>query len=152
MEKGLKLGLMELVTKVIMLMERNTAMGGSHGLMEAHMMDSSLITISMDRESTNGQMVDSMKVIGRIIKWKEEEFLHGLTIEDMKESTMTTKKKGMVSFIGLMGENMKVSGKMENNMELGFTHQHQENKRKANGLKEREFHGSNETAAHDDII
>lgn len=82
-----------------------------------------------------------MRVNGRIIKWKVEDCLLGLTTGDMKGSILTIKKRARVFFTGQMAENMRESGKMESNMVLGFTLQHQARPRRDNGQKERELHG-----------
>jgi hypothetical protein len=61
-------------------------------------------------------MEDNIVVNGRIIKWKEEEYLHGLTTEGMKESISMIKRKAKEYFIGLMAGSTKVIGKMGSNM------------------------------------
>jgi hypothetical protein len=47
-------------------------------------MASSLKIISMEKESTNGQMDDNMMATGKKIKWTEKGFSHGLMEESNK--------------------------------------------------------------------
>lgn len=49
----------------------------------------------------NGQMEESLKVNGKITKWKAMEFLLGPMVEDMKENILTTRKKEMECFTGM---------------------------------------------------
>lgn len=93
----------------------------------------------------NGQMAESMMENGKIIKWKEEVYLPGQTIEDTRVITLMTRKKARVRFTGLMEESTKASGQTENSMALALTHQHQERQRKDSGQKERESHGCDDS-------
>jgi hypothetical protein len=93
-------------------------------------------------EYINGQTNVDMKVNGWIIKWKEQDTLHGQMVEDMKENISMIRKKVMVYSSGLMGGNMMDNGKMGNNMELESIHQPQENQRRENGTTESVLTGS----------
>ena len=86
--------------------------------------------------SINGVMEESLKEIGRIIRWREEAFSHGLITGDTKVNTLMTRKKDKEFSFGLMAENTKANGKTGNNMVLEFIHQLQEKLRKVNGLME----------------
>jgi len=87
MEKDLRHGQMALVTRVNMLREKNMVRANSHGLMEAHMKESLLRTTLKDRESICGQMEEFTTGNGKIIRWKEEAFSHGLMAGNTKGST-----------------------------------------------------------------
>jgi len=50
----------------------------SHGVIKAVTMVVSFKIISMEKESTNGQMEDSLMETGKKTKWTEKEFSHGL--------------------------------------------------------------------------
>jgi len=54
-----------------------------------------MTTIYKEEELIPGMTTDSTLVIGRIIKWREKEFLFGLMAEFIKEIIEMTKKKGM---------------------------------------------------------
>jgi hypothetical protein len=62
-------------------------------------------------------MEDSIRESGKTIKWKEKEYLPGLTIEDMRETTTTIKRKDTEYFIGQMEESTRENGRMESNTE-----------------------------------
>lgn len=141
MVKVQKHGLMEHHILEIMWMVRSMEWESLLGLMEVLTMESSLITILMEKVFTNGQTADNSTETGRTIKWKEVECFHGLITEDTKESTLMTRKKDMVCFIGLMEESTKVNGKMVNNMEKDFTLHKVESRERENGPMERESIG-----------
>ena len=82
----LKLGLMALDIKENTSKARNMVKANSHGLMEAHLLDSSLITISKDRVSTIGPMEENSTDLGKTIRWREVVFSRGQTEEDTKET------------------------------------------------------------------
>lgn len=48
-----------------------------HGQMEVSIEDSFSKTILKARESINGLMDDNMRELGKLIKWKEKDYLHG---------------------------------------------------------------------------
>ena len=50
--------------------------------------------------STSGQMAESLMGNGKIIKWKAQEYSHGLMEEDMMENIQMIRKKEMEHFIG----------------------------------------------------
>jgi len=79
-----------------------------------------------------------MKVNGKTTRWKDKVHLHGQTIESILANTLMIRRKDKVCSSGLMAENTRVSGKMENNMVLAFTHQPLEKLKEVDGLKERE--------------
>jgi len=83
-------------------------------------------------------MGDSTVVSGRTQEWREQVFSHGLIIGDTKVNISMTKRKAKECSTGLMAGNMKEIGRMENNMELECTHQHQASRGRDSGLKERE--------------
>ena len=55
---------------------------------------------------------------GKIIIWKELEFIPGMMVENMKESTKTTKNMDTEFISGQMAGNIWVIGTEESNMEL----------------------------------
>jgi len=59
----------------------------------------------------------------------------------MKVNISMIRKKARGSFSGLMAGNMKGTGRMENNMELVFTHLLPVKPREENGMKAKESHG-----------
>ncbi len=61
-------------------------------------------------------MVGNIRVTGEQIRWKAEESLHGLTIEDTKASMLTIKSKAREFSTGLMAGNTKDNGTMANSM------------------------------------
>ena len=96
-----------------------------------------ILKILFDRENKFGQ-IDSIKVNGRIIKWRATESSPGQTTEDMKVNISTTKKRARVFSIGQTEESMTVNGKTESNMESEFTPRPPERLKRANGLKGKE--------------
>lgn len=66
--------------------------------------------------NTFGKMAGPMKVSGKITKWMEREFLHGLMEEDMKGNTRTTRSRVLGFFTLEMVEFIKVNGKMADSM------------------------------------
>ena len=117
-EKVSKHGPMVQAMKETISKARNMVLASSHGLMAAHIKDSSTRTISRDKGSINGQMDVSMRVNGRTIKWKAWEFSPGQ-----------------------MAENTRETGRMENSMELVFTLLLQAKPREESGMKAKESHG-----------
>ena len=93
----------------------------SLGLTEVPILASSSKTIFKALVSTTGQMVESTTDYGSITKWKDMEFSHGQTVEDMKASISTIRKRVKVFSTGLMEEDTKVAGKMESNTDLAPT-------------------------------
>lgn len=87
-------------------------------------------------------MVVNLKENGKTTKWKVKEFSHGLIIENTLETMLMIRKKAMVFFTGQMVESTRVIGKMENRMVWVFIHQILERQRRADGLKEKEWNGS----------
>lgn len=71
-----------------------------------------------DSVFTNGMMVASMSVIGRVIFKTTLEFTLGRMAASMKGSIQKTKSMGLVSTTGLMENNIKDGGIEENNMAL----------------------------------
>lgn len=74
---------MELHTKVNTHKERNTVKENSHGLIKAHSLEISSITIFMVLVFMNGLMAEYILEIGRTIKWKVMEPSHGQMAESM---------------------------------------------------------------------
>lgn len=64
----------------------------------------------------NGQMVECMKVNGRITKCMEKESSHGETEGDTKETILMTKRKDSECLNGQTVVNTLANGKMESNM------------------------------------
>ena len=77
----------------------------SSGQTKAHIMETSFKTISMDKASINGPMVESTMANGLTIKWKDKELSLGVTVEDTKEITKMIKSMVMVHSNGQMVEN-----------------------------------------------
>jgi len=144
MERALKLGRMERAMKVTMWKARKTESASSHGLMDPPIMDSLLITISMEKVCTVGQTVVSTVVYGRTTRWRVVVCLPGLTIGGTKVSTSMIRKRGTESSTGQMDASMKETGKTANNMESDFIHQLMGNQERVNGLRARECSGSND--------
>ena len=61
-----------------------------------------------------GQMVEFIKVNGKIIKWTDKENSSGLTVENIQEIMQKIKSKDMGNLIGQMAENIGDNGLMEN--------------------------------------
>ena len=87
MEKERLDGLMELLTKGILMITIFTVLGPTNGLME-----------------------ESILETGVIIKCMEEVLLSGLMDADMKEVTLMIRKKDKVSLNGQMEENILAVG------------------------------------------
>ena len=71
---------------------------------------------SMDKESTNGPMVDGMREAGRKISYTSKVSTHGQTVGSTMESTMKIKSTGMAYISGQMERSMKATGAMGNSM------------------------------------
>ena len=65
-----------------------------------------------------GLIRGSMKEIGCLIRCKEEELLHGVMGECMKENIMMTRNRDMVYSLGQIIENTQEDGMMGSNMDL----------------------------------
>lgn len=117
MVKVLRHGLMVLPIKEIILRERNMGLDALPGLTIAPILVNSLKTILKVRVFINGLMGESMMGSGKIIRWKDMEYLPGLMVGNMKENTEMIKKKVKESSFGLMEEDMMEIGRMGSNME-----------------------------------
>lgn len=115
-----KFGLMELSIKGNINKGKNMVKVVSCGLMIAHIMEIFIKITSVEKVSTVGRTVEFMKVIGKIIKCKEREFLHGLMEENMSDNIQMTKNRVMEFFILKMEEYIKVNGIKVNNMVKEF--------------------------------
>ena len=82
---------------------------------------------------------------GITTKWRAKELSHGLMEEGTRATMQMIKKKEMVSFTGQMVENIKEAGKMGSSMESVPTHLQVVKPNRANGLKEKDFTGSQTT-------
>ena len=71
---------------------------------------------SMDKESTNGPMVDGMREAGRKISYTSKVSTHGQTVGSTMESMMKIKSTGTVFTSGQTGRSMKATGAMGNSM------------------------------------
>ena len=88
MDLVLRDGQMLLLMKVNTLKAKSTAGENSHGQMQALLLVISTITISMEMESTNGQMEESIQEIGKTIRWRAMVLLLGLTAENMWDNIL----------------------------------------------------------------
>lgn len=73
-------------TKASITSEKSKESVTFSGQMDQFTLDNSLITISKEKVSTNGQMADVLMESGGTIKCMEKEFLLGLMVGNMKES------------------------------------------------------------------
>ena len=101
MEKDLSHGQMALHTKVIINKEKNVVLENSSGRMDQYMKGNLVTTISMAGVFIYGATKDNMLEIGKITKWTDMEFLHGLITECILENIRTIKKKVMGSSNGI---------------------------------------------------
>jgi hypothetical protein len=111
-----KRGLIKLFIKEIISMEKNMERAHFYGKMIAAMRVNLLRTIFKVLVNTFGKMGGPMKENGKITKWMEREFLHGLMEEDTKGSTRTTRRRVLEFFTLEMVEFTKVNGKMVDSM------------------------------------
>lgn len=116
MDMANRYGLMKLFTKGNIKMEKNMGKVLFFGKMTVAMMASLFRIIFMDLENMCGKMEESIKEIGKTIKWKGKEFLLGLMAENMKESTRMIKRKVLEFLPSEMGEPIKENGRMESSM------------------------------------
>ena len=72
-----------------------------------------LITTSKESVYTTGATREYTEVTGRITKWRAEECLNGLTVEDTRDSMWMIKKKVRVLSTGPMDVNTRVRGSTE---------------------------------------
>jgi hypothetical protein len=82
---------------------------------------SGLKTKYMGPDSTCGQTADNTRVSGRIITCTVGVFIPGKTGESMRASIRTTESMVMASILGPIIGSTLVTGRMESNMEKGFT-------------------------------
>jgi hypothetical protein len=116
-----KRGLIKLFIKEIISMGKNMEREHFYGKMTVVMRVNSLKTTFKVSVNISGKMVGPMKVSGKIIRWMEKEFLHGLMEEDMKDNTRTTKSRALEFFILGMAEFTKDNGKMVDSMERVYS-------------------------------
>jgi len=116
MERGKRVGLMELVMKEIMFLERNRDTGISNGQMDLSTLDSSSIIISKALENIDGLMAEAIMENGETIRCMVKAFSPGLMAEDMKESTLKIKNRDSVYSFGQMVANILANGVMESSM------------------------------------
>jgi hypothetical protein len=90
MGSALKGGLMGLLTMAITPKEKNTVKENSPGLIIAHLMENSTITIFMVQAYMNGQMVGYSQASGRTTKWRAMAPLPGLMAENTWVNTLMT--------------------------------------------------------------
>ena len=74
------------LTEVNTLMARSMGRVAIRGLMEVRMWVHSIKIELMDLEFINGPMVEDMKVIGKMEKWKVKASLYILMVESTKDS------------------------------------------------------------------
>lgn len=93
-------------------------MANTLGETAVHSKDNLLEIESMALVSTPVPMVQSMKVIGPIIRNPDTESSPNQTVESMREISLMIKKKDMVSKIGETAVSTKVNGLKMRGMEL----------------------------------
>lgn len=91
-------------------LEEKKALENSIGPTRAHMLESSLTTISTDRAYISGPTTDNMKAAGSPTRCTAVESSLGQTDVNMKESTSTTRRKVTEYSPGPTEGNMTVSG------------------------------------------
>ena len=129
-------GLIMLVTRVIIAMERSTEEAISCGLTDQRTPVNSSKTTFTVMASTRGLMAANMTANGRITKWKVKGSLLGKTAENMRVNTSMIKRREMECLRGLMAVNTMDNGKTESSMAKDFTIQAAETLRRVNGLTE----------------
>lgn len=97
---------MEPDTRDFICLVRNMGMVTSNGQMGQRTLGNFWITTYTEKESTNGLMDEGLKETGRTIKWMEEGFLSGQTIEGMKANTEMIKRKDRVISHGQMEDSI----------------------------------------------
>jgi len=105
-------GPMEQFTKVFIRMELNMEKAAFNGLTEQHIMVNSLTTTLRAKEYTFGLIRENMKEAGSIIKWMEQGYLFGLTVDHTSGNIKMIRSKELGIFDGLMVESIKVNGTM----------------------------------------
>ena len=106
--------------KVITNTGRNTGLVLSNGLIILSTLVSSIITIFMEREFIHGVTVGDMKVNGKIIRCMVMVPSHGQMVESMLDNMLTIKNKVTVNSYGLMEDHTKVIGIMESNTDVVY--------------------------------
>ncbi len=110
MVKVTKLGLMALLTKEIIKMEKNTGKDFLNGKMDPLMKENFLKIILMVMVNMSGQTKEYLQANGKIIKWKVLVYSNGQTVDFTKENIKTIKKVETEYILGLMEENMMETG------------------------------------------
>jgi hypothetical protein len=110
-------GLMELYTKVNILMVKNMDTVIFVLLILQYMKELLVIILLKVREHIFGMMVKNMLVSGKITKCKVMVNWTGLTINIMKDNLLQIKEKEKALLFGVMEESMMVIGSQGNNME-----------------------------------
>ncbi len=111
------------------------------GQMPHRMKENLLIIIYVGKVDINGVMDVCIMVIGKIIKWKVKEYLHGRMEENMLGHMLMIKNMDLVYLSGQMVESMKECGKKENNMEKECILVVMVKRERVNGLKVKELNG-----------
>ena len=96
-------------------------MEASNGLTELHTKAPTIKGKNMGTASILGPMVQSMKGIGCVIRWKEKENVCGSMVEHMKENGKMVRCMGKESTFGVMVKDTKVHTTMERNMDGEYT-------------------------------
>lgn len=96
-------------------MGKNMVKGNSIGKMVANTLDNSRTVIWMDKGTINGQMGQSMKVLGAIIEWMVMENSSGLMGKLIKDCIEMVSNMDMVSWVGQMGNIFDVNGRRDYN-------------------------------------
>jgi hypothetical protein len=86
----LKDGLMEHLTRDIIIKVKSMAGVNLLGLIKVLSLEILLITTFMEVVFTNGQMEESLMEIGKTTRWKVMERLHGQMAEDMWDNILMT--------------------------------------------------------------
>jgi hypothetical protein len=141
MEKEGSTGLIRLLTKEIMKMERSMDKERSIGQMGQCIRANLMRTTSKVMEYTSGPMAVSIMASGTIIRCMDKESSHGLMEEGTKETTCKTKSRGMELSSGLTVKSTLETGMMGDNMDAECISCQLVKREKVNGKMEKELSG-----------
>ena len=110
------------------------------GATQALMMVNFIKTISMDKESMFGQMVEYTEENGSTTKWKVQVCSHGVTAVDMQVNTRMIRSMDKEHLNGLMVASIQVCGAKANNMDRAHISK-KVRKEKESGTWARELNG-----------